>query len=123
MQKTKVLVVDDDEQICEFTREILMKRKYQVFTATNEDTAMELIKKEHPHIALLDVRLGNISGMDVLRKIKELDKNIKIIMVTALDDQENVQQAKLLGADDYITKPFTISELNRVILQKIANLK
>ena len=83
---------------------------------------MDLVKKESPKLALLDVRLGDESGMDALQKIKEIDKNIKVIMVTALGDEESIRQAKSLGADDYITKPFTAAYLNDLIVQKIANL-
>ena len=66
--------------------------------------------------------MGADSGMDVLRKAKEIDKDIKVIMVTALDDEETIKQAKSLGADDYIAKPFTAAYLNDFILQKLARL-
>lgn len=122
MEKTKILVVDDEQEICQLTLRFLAKRDYDVFTATNGEAAIDLTKKEHPQIVLLDVRLGSESGMDVLQKIKEIDKNIKVIMITALDDEESIHQAKSLGADDYATKPFSASYLDDFILQKISNL-
>ena len=122
MEIIKILVVDDEEEICALIRSFLVKRGYAVFTANNIAGAVDLVKKESPKLALLDVRLGDESGMDALQKIKEIDKNIKVIMVTALGDEESIRQAKSLGADDYITKPFTAAHLNDLIVQKIANL-
>lgn len=122
MEITKILVVDDEKEICDLTKNFLVKRGYSVFTATNLAEAVELVKKELPKLVLLDVRLGNESGMDVLRKIKEFNKDVKVIMVTALGDEESIKQAKVLGADDYIAKPFTATYLNDLIVQKIANL-
>jgi DNA-binding response OmpR family regulator len=122
MQKARILVVDDEPEICEVTRNFLARRDYSIFTATTAQDAINLVTKEHPNLILLDVRLGADSGMDVLRKAKEIDKDIKVIMVTALDDEETIKQAKSLGADDYIAKPFTAAYLNDFILQKLARL-
>ncbi len=120
MDRPKILVVDDEPEICEVTRSFLAKRDYSVFTATDSAAALELIDKEHPQLMLLDVRLGSESGIELLRKVRELDKEIKVIMVTALDDEETVRQAKSLGADDLITKPFTAGFLNDFIMRKFS---
>ncbi|MBM3245928.1 MAG: response regulator [Candidatus Omnitrophica bacterium] len=122
MEKIAILVVDDEKEICRLTQSFLAKRDYAVFTATDGAAAVELTKKERPRLVLLDVRLDNESGMEVLRRIKEVDKNIKVIMVTALDDEESIRQAKSLGADDYIAKPFTAAYLNDLLLQKLSGL-
>lgn len=123
MDRTKILVVDDEREICELTKSFLAKRNYETFMATNIDDAIGLIQKEWPQIVLLDIRLGNESGMDALSKIKQINDNIKVIMITALDDENSIRQAKSLGADDYITKPFTTKYLNDFILQKISSLQ
>lgn len=123
MEKTKILVVDDEEEICKITKSFLIKKDYSVFTALNAQEAIKLIKEERPHIVLLDIRLGNESGMDVLHQARQIDKDLKIIMVTALEDEEIIRQARALGADDYVTKPFTTSYLNDFILQKIYALR
>lgn len=122
MAKVKILVVDDEEEICRLTRTFLARKNYQIFTATTAEQAISLVKEKQPEIVLLDVRLDGESGMDVLAKIKEFAQDIKVIMLTALDDQESIRQAKSLGADDYITKPFAASYLNEFILQKIEHL-
>ena len=122
MDIIKILVVDDEEEICDLTRSFLRKKNYCTLGATSRHQALELVKKEDPHIVLLDLRLGQDSGLDVLSEIKSIDKNIKVIMVTALDDEATIRQAKYLGADDYIAKPFTAAYLNNLILQKISSL-
>ena len=122
MGKAKILVVDDEKEICELTKSFLDRRNFETFTATDSNEAIRLTQEQQPQIVLLDVRLGSESGMDVLRKIKEIDANAKVIMITALDDEASIRQARSLGADDYITKPFTTKYLNDFILQKISAL-
>ena len=119
MDKTKILVIDDEEEICQLTKSFLSKKDYLVLTAISESEAIGLIKKEQPHLALLDMRLGDASGLDILKKIKEIDKNIKVIMVTALDDEESIRQAKSLGAEAYITKPFSAGYLIDLLSKNI----
>jgi len=118
----RILVIDDEEEICSLTKSFLTKRNYQVFTANNAAEAINALKTEHPQLVLLDVRLGSVSGMDVLKTIKEIDSNVKVIMVTALNDDENIKEAMSLGANDYITKPFTAAYLNDLLAQKLADL-
>lgn len=122
MEIIKILVVDDEEEICELTRSFLKKKNYCTFSAMSADEAIGVVKKEKPHLVLLDVRLGDASGMEVLEKIKEIDRDIKVIMVTALSDETNAAQAKSRGAEGYIVKPFTAVYLDKIILQKIAEL-
>lgn len=119
MSKAVILVVDDEAEICAVTKSFLTKKNYDVITATDEPSALQAVESMHPGLILLDVRLGSVSGIDVLRKIKEINKDVKVIMVTALDDEESIQQAKSLGADDYITKPFTSDCLTKIIAEKL----
>jgi len=122
MEKAKILVVDDEEDILHATRHFLVKRGYEVFIAATKDEAMAMVKQSHPQIILLDIRLKEASGLDILKEVKAIDNNIKVIMVTALDDEENMKQAKAWGAEDYIAKPFTAAYLNEVLMQKLKTL-
>lgn len=122
MEATRILVVDDEKEICEVTKRFLERKGYVVFTAQNKQEAFEVLEKSRPQLMLLDIRLGQESGLEVLRQAKELDKDIKVIMVSALQDEENITKARSLGADDYVTKPFTAQYLNDFILQKISKL-
>ena len=123
MAKAKILVVDDEQEICEVTKNFLNRRNYACFTATAEKDAIELVKKESPELVILDIRLGESSGLDVLIKIKSLNVKTEVIMVTGLGDEDTMQQAKSLGANDFITKPFTADFLNNLIDQKLVGLK
>jgi DNA-binding response OmpR family regulator len=122
MEKTKVLVVDDEADVCDATQRFLTRKGYDVFTALTYDAAIEAVKQRQPKIILLDIRLKEASGIDVLKKAKKIDKNVRVIMVTALDDEENMKQSKAWGADDYIAKPFTVDYLNDVLMQKLKTL-
>ena len=122
MDEAKILVVDDEEEICGLTKSILSKKNYNVLTATNAKEALEIVTREQPHVVLLDILLGSSSGLDLLSKIKEINKNIKVIMISALDDDETIIKAKSLGADDYISKPFTATYLNELTKEKISGL-
>lgn len=121
-EKAKILVVDDEEDILNATSHFLSRKGYEVFTATGKDEALAIVGEKHPAILLLDIRLKDTSGIDILKEVKRLDKNTKVIMVTALDDAETMKHAKAWGADDYIAKPFTASYLNDVLMQKLTQL-
>lgn len=122
MAKTKILVVDDEVDICNASKSFLVRKGYEVFTALTKDEAIGAIKQNRPAIILLDIRLKEASGIDVLKEAKTIDKNVRVIMVTALDDEENMKQAKAWGADDYIAKPFTTAYLNDVLMQKLTTM-
>jgi len=122
MDIVKVLVVDDEKEICELTRSFLRKKNYCTLGATSRKEAIEIVKKDQPQIVLLDIRLGEESGLETLSQIKEINKDIKVIMVTALNDEDSVSEAKSQGADDYISKPFTAEFLEDILLKKVASL-
>lgn len=111
----KILVVDDEHDICDFVRTFFMERGFQVFTALNADDAMVIIKKDRPDLVLLDIKMKGMDGLATLKHIREFDKTIKIIMVTALDDQDKMHEAYKLGAIDYITKPLVLDYLEEAV--------
>jgi len=120
MDAPRILVVDDEEEICSVTKSLLSKRNYVVFTASSGSEALELVKRERPHLVLLDFKLGSESGIDVLNKLKAADKDMKVVMVTGLGDEESIRQAIVAGVDDYIIKPFTGDYLSDVISRKLS---
>ncbi|MBP7217028.1 MAG: response regulator [Candidatus Omnitrophica bacterium] len=119
MEKPLLLIVDDEQEICEITCSFLKKKNYSVISANAAEEALVLINQKHPRLVLLDMRLGEDSGLDVLKKIKQLDATIQVIMVTALNDEQSAQEAMAQGAIAYITKPFTATFLNDLIAQKL----
>ena len=80
------------------------------------------MKALRPDIVFLDIRMKGMSGLEALKKIKEMDKKIKVIMLTVHEEKEIVERAKELGADEYITKPFRIDYLDEIVIKKVQEL-
>jgi len=118
----RVLIVDDERQIGEFLDEFLTEQGYEVFFADNGADGLRFIKRIRPHIVLLDVRMAGMSGLEVLKHIRELDPRTGVIMVTALQEEETGRQALRLGAVDYITKPIDFEYLETSLLVKLSDL-
>ncbi|WP_315122230.1 sigma-54 dependent transcriptional regulator [uncultured Clostridium sp.] len=106
----KLLIVDDENSICT-SLSFALEDNYNIFTANNEEIAIELVKNNDINIVLLDLRLGESDGMDVLGKLKEIRSEMVIIIMTAFGSIESSVKAMKLGAFYYITKPINIEEL------------
>jgi len=119
----KILTVDDQMGIDSFFYEFFTARNYEVFNATSGKEALRIVQKENPRIVLLDINMGGMDGIETLKKIKELNKETIVIMVTGVKDDDVMQKAKELGADDYITKPLSLEYLDKVVLLKFVNLQ
>jgi len=105
-----VLVVDDDKHILRMLQLILEVEGFRVFTALNGTTAMEEFKKHNPGLVLLDIRMPDVDGYTVCSQIRSFSQ-VPIIMVTAKGEVVDKAQGLDCGADDYITKPFSVREL------------
>ena len=101
----KILVVDDDKNICELLNLYLKKEGYEVVFAYDGSEAVSKAKNENPNLILLDVMMPVINGWEACKLIRQFS-NVPIIMLTALDTTENKVQGLNIGADDYIVKPF-----------------
>lgn len=113
MAKEKILIVDDEEHIVELIRFNLLNAGYEVFTANDGIEAVKIAKAEKPNLLLLDLMLPGIDGFDVCKEIKRDNemKKTSIIMLTAKGEELDKILGLELGADDYITKPFSVREL------------
>lgn len=111
----KILVVDDEGDICDFVKNFFQERGYEVLTAASGEDAIEITKKENPELILLDIRMKGMDGIATLKHLKELNRKQKIIMVTALEDQDKMDEASRLGACDYITKPLMLDYLEAAV--------
>ena len=109
----KILVVDDDEAIVKVLEYALMEEDYEVISALDGETGLKIARSEKPDAILLDIMLPEIDGFEVCQSLKsdEQFKSIPIIMMTGLGDTENTVKGLTLGADDYVSKPFNMSEL------------
>ena len=118
----KMLVVDDEIDICDFLKSFFEERSFEVKTAQNGEEAVRAIDAAQPQVVLLDVHMPGMDGMNVLRHIKMKFPKIKVIMVTALETREKIEEAMRLGADNYITKPLSLEYLEKDVQEKIAQL-
>lgn len=115
MRKVKILVVDDEHLIRWSLEQNLKKQGYEVLTAGSGEDALRIIREDPPELVLLDIQLPGISGLEVLEKIKEMDEDIIVIMVTAHGGLETAVTAMRIGAYDYLNKPFNLDEMAIVI--------
>ncbi len=110
-----ILVVDDEVQICKLINAFLSRQGHQVVTATNGRDAIAKFNAVRPHIIFLDIKLPALSGMDVLREIKKIDKQVVVIILSAFGDMETVDTALELGANGYLQKPVELTRLMEII--------
>jgi DNA-binding response OmpR family regulator len=105
-----ILVVDDEPKIIQLTQDYLENAGFSVMSANDGERAMTMIQVEQPDLVVLDLGLPGMDGLDVCRLIRK-KSNLPIIMLTARDDEADKLVGLELGADDYITKPFSPKEL------------
>ena len=113
MAKETILIVEDDEDILELISYNLNKNAYKVLSSSSGENGLEKLEKNNPELILLDLMLPGIDGFEFCKKVKanEKTKNIPIIMLTARGEDADIVTGLELGADDYITKPFSPSIL------------
>jgi DNA-binding NtrC family response regulator len=115
--KPSILIVDDDEIMRETLSDVLRKNGYDMFSVASGNGALSMIKRNLIDLILLDMKLPDIDGLEVLKKIKEFDTEILVIMMTAYSDVQTAVSAMKSGAYDYINKPFELEEL-RLLIEK-----
>lgn len=106
----KILAVDDEQRMVRFIQLNLEQDGFEVITAYNGKDALEQVRTQLPDLILLDIMMPDINGFEVLKKIREVN-NVPVIMLTAKGEEDDRIQGLELGADDYITKPFSPREL------------
>ncbi|HEY4712044.1 MAG TPA: response regulator, partial [Dehalococcoidia bacterium] len=118
-----VLIVDDDQAICNFVGEVLAEDGYACEIALNAHDALVKMRNQPFDIALLDVRLPDQSGIELLETSQLFSQTTSTIMMTAVKDLDTVVQAMKMGASDYVVKPFTIEKLTASITGVLRNRK
>ncbi len=115
MERAKILVVDDEHLIRWTLEQHLGKEGYEVYTAESGEKALEMLSDMTPDLVLLDNQLPGASGIEVLGRMKEIDREIIVVMITAHGLLETAVKAMKLGAYDYISKPFNLDEITLTI--------
>lgn len=108
---SKILVVDDQKTVCYSLQRFLQSEGYEVLTTTSGEDALLILSDAKPDLVIMDVRMPELDGIEVLQKMKESHPQIQVIMMTAFSTTEKAIQAMKLGAYDYLIKPFDNEEL------------
>ncbi|GAB6138262.1 sigma-54-dependent transcriptional regulator [Halanaerobaculum tunisiense] len=115
----KILVVDDEKNI-RITLKQCLTTDYEVVTAVNGEDGLEKFKEDNFDIVLLDMKLPGMDGLEVLRQVKQVDKEASVIMITGFSSVETAVETMKLGAIDYLRKPFTPDEIKDIVSEVIA---
>jgi DNA-binding response OmpR family regulator len=117
-----MVIVDDEQEVLDELAEVFGEYGYEIDTATGGEEALRKVKEKRPHVMLLDIRMPGMDGIEVLRRAREADPSLGVIMVTAVMEENLAKEAMTLGAFDYITKPIDLDYLRTSVVIKIINM-
>lgn len=117
MKELNILVLDDEQRVRDEIEEFLVGNNYSVYKAAAPSKAFSILKNIKIDIAIVDIKLPEMDGISVIKKIKEEDHSIEIIMISGHGDMNSVIDAMRLGASDYFPKPFRLIEINNAIVR------
>ena len=113
------MIVDDEEGIRNLLKSFFEEQGFPIVTARTGEEAIELVTKEKPSVILLDVTMPGMDGIVTLRKIREINPTVGVVMATSIQDEQTTQQAADLGAHAYVLKPFDLQYLQLVVLSRL----
>ena len=120
---SRVLVVEDSDSACDLIRDFLESKGYDVFLSRTGEDALAKVRELKPDVMLLDIVLPGIDGMEVLRRVRQFNDKIGIIMVTGINDESEAKEALKKGADNYLTKSINFDYLEMCLLVDLAMRK
>ncbi|QHW31981.1 response regulator [Paenibacillus rhizovicinus] len=115
MENKKVLIVDDQNGIRILLMEVFGSEGYETFQAPNGKLALEIVRNESPDLVLLDMKIPGMDGLEILKHVKAINKEIKVIMMTAYGELDMIKEATDHGALMHFTKPFDIDEMRLAV--------
>ena len=110
-KQRRILVVDDEQTVRDFLQRVLETAGYTVITASNGQEALDKVPQFDISLVLLDIMMPGLDGFEVLDHMRQYEENIPVIMLTGIHEATTKIDSLTLGADDYITKPFSVEEL------------
>jgi DNA-binding response OmpR family regulator len=113
--KTRILVVDDEREICELLKEFLESKGYAVMISSGGADALTCVLDQQPDLVLMDVRMPGLDGLETQRRLRAIDPSIDVIILTGVCDEDIAIQAMQDGARKYLCKPLTLADLERAI--------
>ena len=121
VNKTKILVIDDEKDLCFLFKKILTPEGYTVFTAGNGYDGIKINQKNDPDIILLDLKMPGIDGIETLRRIRKKDSGVIVIIITGYGDAETIREAEDLNVYEYMSKPFNNETVLKTIKEAAAS--
>ncbi len=115
MKTTKVLVIDDEPLVRRSTHRLLTDEGYEVLTAETAAEGAHLFEANRPHVVILDVKLPDGSGLDVLQNLRRIDPGVQVVMITAFGETQTAVRAMKLGATDFLKKPYDLEEMRHAV--------
>jgi DNA-binding NtrC family response regulator len=122
-EKGAILIVDDEKSLCTLLSRLLRREGFETLEAYEGDTAVKMIVSQKPDVALVDFRMPGMNGMELLKRAKELDQDLPVVMITAYADIKGAVDAMRAGAHDYLAKPFENLEVIRVVHRALEERK
>src|SRR5262245_3006593 len=119
MMMPRILVVDDEQDIRDFAKSFFEKRGIKVITASGGVDALDIIDKQKPDLVLLDIHMEEMSGVEVLKELRQNKNDIKVIMVTGVEEEATVNEANSWGIRGYIHKPLVLEELEKIVIAEL----
>ena len=119
--ENKILIVDDEPSIVMALEYAFKKQGFEVFIARDGSEALEILKHHIPNVVLLDIMMPNVDGYQTLTHIKNIDslKDTKVVFLTAKNKASDIEKGLKLGADKYLTKPFSVKKIVSEILELV----
>ena len=116
----KLLLVEDELEVVDTLKDYFQRHGVEVLVANSGEDGLELLTAQAPDVVLLDMKLGaGISGLEFLRRAKRAKSKAQIIVVTAVDDENVSRMSQGFGPADYVTKPLTLQDIDRVVLSRL----
>src|SRR6266498_5149642 len=113
---SKLLLIDDEADVQYSFRRIFDSPEVELATASSDEEGLKLIPKLKPDLVLMDVRMGGMNGLETLRRIRETNAKLPVIMMTAYGTTQTAIEAMKLGAYDYLLKPFDVPKLKQLVV-------
>lgn len=122
MKNLRILVVDDDKEVCEYLETLLVAEGHLVYCLQDPTLAIQEVRKERFHVACVDLLMPKLSGLELLAKIREIDSDLAVILLTGYPSVDSVSQSIALNVSAYLTKPVSAEDL-RDTLRRVATKK
>ncbi|MEF2096099.1 response regulator [Bacillus sp. CFBP9009] len=116
----KILIVDDQFGIRILLNEVLHKEGYETFQAANGIQALDVLNNHSPDLVLLDMKIPGMDGIEILKRMKVVDPDIRVIIMTAYGELDMIQEAKDLGAMTHFAKPFDIDDIRKAVREYLS---